>query len=40
MRDPIAVQWTAWEDESTIGGGPTGLFGPGVLTQVSDLRKP
>lgn len=40
MLKPIAVHWKAWEDEPTIGGGPTGNFGPGVLTQVANLRKP
>ncbi len=40
MLHPLQVRWTAWEDEETIGGGPTGIFAPGVLTQVSDLRKP
>jgi len=40
MLHPIAVKWMAWEDEQTIGGGPTGNFPAGVLTQISDLRKP
>lgn len=40
MLDPIKVQWKAWEDEETIGGGPTGNFGPGVLSQIEDLRAP
>jgi monoamine oxidase len=40
MLQPLRVFWEAWEDEETIGGGPTGIFGPGVLTQISDLRKP
>jgi hypothetical protein len=34
MMDPIKVQWRAWEDEPSIGGGPTGIFGPGVLSQI------
>jgi hypothetical protein len=40
MLHPIAVRWKPWEEEETIGGGPTGIFGPGVLTQISDLRRP
>jgi monoamine oxidase len=40
MLDPIKVQWKAWEDEQSIGGGPTGVFGPCVLSQVDDLRRP
>lgn len=40
MMEPIKVQWKPWEDEPSIGGGPTGIFGPGVLTQVENLRKP
>jgi hypothetical protein len=39
MLDPIRVHWKAWEDEPSIGGGPTGFFGPGVLSQVDDLRR-
>lgn len=40
MLEPIKVQWKAWEDEETIGGGPTGIFSPGVLSQIEDLRAP
>ena len=40
MLDPITVRWKAWEDEESIGGGPTGIFCPGVLSKISDLRKP
>ena len=40
MRHPMAIKWKAWEDEETIGGGPTGNLAPGVLTRISDLRKP
>lgn len=40
MLDPIKIQWKAWEDEETIGGGPTAIFSPGVLSQIEDLRAP
>jgi monoamine oxidase len=40
MLEPVKVFWKAWEDEPSIGGGPTGVYGPGVLSQVEDLRKP
>ena len=40
MLDPIRVHWKAWEDEPSIGGGPTGFFGPGVLSQIVVLRRP
>lgn len=34
------MHWKAWEEEESIGGGPTGVFPPGVLSQIDDLRKP
>lgn len=32
MLNPIAVKWLAWDQVDTIGGGYTGIFGPGSLT--------
>lgn len=40
MLSPVKIIWEPWENVETIGGGPTGLLGPGVLTQISNLRKP
>jgi monoamine oxidase len=40
MMTPIAVKWKAWDEEETIGGAPTGIFGPGVLTKIGNLRAP
>lgn len=40
MLHPIMIKWNAWEEQSSIGGAPVSNFPPGVLTQISDLRKP
>ncbi len=40
MLEPVAVRVHAWDDVASIGGGPTGIFPPGVLSQVSKLRRP
>ena len=40
MIEPIKVHWKDWDSEPSIGGGPTGMFGPGVMSQVEDLRRP
>lgn len=40
MLHPTLIKWNPWEEQSSIGGAPVGNFPPGVLTQISDLRKP
>lgn len=40
MLNPVKVIHEIWENIPTIGGAPTGLLGPGVLTQLSNLKKP
>lgn len=35
----MVVHWRKWEDE-IVGGAPVCLLPPGLLSQISDLRKP
>lgn len=39
LLKPVAIHWRKWEDE-TVGGAPVCLLPPGVLSQITDLRKP
>ena len=40
MLNPIRVEMKAWCDDENIGGAPVACLPPGVLTQVSEIRKP
>ena len=40
MLTPIKTDMKVWNEEETIGGAPVAIFPPGVLTQISSLRRP
>ena len=40
MLNPIKIEMKVWNEEGDIKGAPLGVFPPGVLTQISNIRKP
>jgi monoamine oxidase len=40
LKYPQAVEWFEFDEQSTIGGGPVSILGPGGLSHIQNLRKP
>ena len=40
MKEPLAIHWRNWDEQSSVGGAPICAFPPGLLSQIKDMRQP